>query len=1261
MSIGSDRTPRESGTHPERTHRVSLQPWTRQMDAYTGPDTLLDFNQVDNVSIDLTEANSSGQAQLLMGRPTRLSTIVHDPQAYGVAARAARSLRTKIHELSVNHGLDAAYLAAGTASWLARPRGSDPTGSGQRRWIAPVLLAPITLKPRADLDDFELQLVGPARLNPAMVRRLAADHGVDLASGELARLAYGTRRLDPAPALETLRTVAGAVPGMHVEHKLLVSTFADLHDRPADLSVDARTAVVRDLARLKDSAVGRVPQVEEITATAPPLDERDPAEELLLVDADGPQQEVLDLAAQGHSFVVTAAPGTGQIDTAVNTVGTLVARGRTVLVLGERRTTLAAFRRRMDGLGLGTAVLPLSSQLSDADVAQQLIRAVSRNERAERPELDELHATLRSCRDRLAAHVRSLHTVRPRWSASPYQAVQALAELTARRPAPATPVRFPRSVLDGVRDRAGIVAQLERAAELGAFDAGTLAGPWSGARLVNDDEAGQAHRLAQSLLLELTTLETGMRHVLATSGLRSGATVPEWGRQLRLLQEVQDSLTRFTPDIYDRPVTDLVAATAGAAWRREHGIDMTGLQRSRLRKAAKEYIRHGVHLSDLHSALLRVQSERERWQEWASTRQHPAVSDRVDEVAAVHARFVEDLEGLAIALEGSPTGVGLLELPVARLRDVLDRLINDETNLATLPERTLLLDELRGRGMGELVDDLVRRTVPREQVPAEFDLAWWQSTLEAMATGDDFPAVADGPALRRIESTFRRADAAHVASGAGRLLWELAERWQRSVRRSPRAAVALRTMLRAGEAPLEEVGAAAGHLVRSLVPVWTASPLVLSAALPEDHVFDAVVVLDAESSPLAAVLPALTRCDQVIAFGDPHLGRPQPFTVAPMAATSAGAQPVVEVDSAFDALSRVVPGRSLRTMYRSMDEQVFGYLNEQFYGGRLTRLPHGDSVTGTTPVLEVEYVPDGIGALTAGIEGIQAPAAEVRRVVELVFDHAARHPKRSLAVVTASAVHAARIAEAVRQRMRQEPATAAFFAPGPESFRVVDLHRAAGIVRDTVVFALGFGKTANGRTVPYLGALSEKHGRQHFVLGMTRARHTTRIVTSLHPDEVEGKGLQHGARDFVRVLAMHLGECAGHAVSARDTHEDALVVDLARRLVARGASVLLEYAGVLDLVAWASTESMSAGALLGGRDREEGRPLRIPVAVQSDGSGTGLSVRERSRLRPQQLERTGWNYLTLWTIEVFTDPDTVAELIRRYLGLPGEGRASRGR
>jgi hypothetical protein len=59
------------------------------------------------------------------------------------------------------------------------------------------------------------------------------------------------------------------------------------------------------------------------------------------------------------------------------------------------------------------------------------------------------------------------------------------------------------------------------------------------------------------------------------------------------------------------------------------------------------------------------------------------------------------------------------------------------------------------------------------------------------------------------------------------------------------------------------------------------------------------------------------------------------------------------------------------------------------------------------------------------------------------------------------------------------------------------------------------------------------------------------------------------------------------------------------------------------------------------------------VAIESDGTERyrRMSVRERSRLRPQLLERMGWRYMSLWTIEVFTDPSSCADRIGSYLGL----------
>lgn len=1238
---------------PQEHPRVSLRAWTQQMDAYTGPDTLLDFNQVDNVCIDLTEANSSGQAQLLMQRPTRLSTMIHqNTPAYDRAVRSARALRTKIHELSVGHGLDAAYLAAGTASWLA-----DPVADGLRRFIAPVLLAPVTVKLRPDHKDFELHIVGPAHLNPALVRRLREDHGVELATAEMSRLAYGTRKLDPAPVLETLRQLAVEVPGMHVEHQLVVSTFADLHERPADEHVVARTRLVQDLARLKNSEVGKLPVVHALTNDAPALDQRDPADELLLTDLDANQQEVVDLAEQGKSFVVGTPVGTAAVDTVVSTVGALVHRGRSVLVLGESRTTLAAFNRAWNRTGLDSLVLPLGSHLSPDDVAERLVRAVARNERTQEPHTEPIREALQRTREQLRVHEESLHTRRPRWQASPYEAMQALAELTARDPGPQTTVRFRRSVLDAVSHRGEVRRQLQRAAALGAFDPATLAGPWHGARLVNDDEARQAHDLAKSLLLELTTLSTAMRHVLGVSGLRVGSTIAEWEQQLELVIDVGNSLRHLTPDIYDRPVTDLIAATASASWRRDHEIELSGLQRSRLRKAAKEYIRPGVHLSDLHAALVKVQSERDRWRQWATTLEQPAVSDRAEETLRTHRRFREDLEGLAIALEGSVTAARLETATVDELQVILDELINDEAHLSTLPERTVLLEDLRARGLGEFLADLESRGVPAEQVDDELELAWWQSVLEAMISGDDFVAMPDGSQLRRTESAFRRADSAHIAAAPARLEHELATRWARDAKRFPREARTLRDMLRSGRARTEELDRVQ-HLTPSLVPVWTASPLVLTATLGDEQAVDAVVILDAESTPLAATLPAVVKAEQVIAFGDPHAGGPQPFTVAPRVSARDTPQPVTEVDSAFETLSRVVDSRSLTSVRRPMDPRLFSYLNEAFYDGALTRVPYASELMGATTGLSAEYVVDGVGVLTAGSEGVQAPAAEVQRTVDLVFAHAARHPERSLAVVTASAMHAARVAQAVQRRLRESGESAEFFAPGHESFRVVELHRAAGIERDTVIFSLGFGRTTSGRSTPQLGSLSERDGRQAFVRGMTRSRRHTHIVTSIHPKDTELRRLQHGAKDMYHMLEVLFGEettseRAPAPVDDPGDATDALVADLARRLRAAGATVHTGYAHAVDMAAHADAESLSAGAVLHRGDDDA--PVRIPVALQSDGSdrSRALSVRERSRLIPQHLERAGWNYVSLWSVEVFTDPQTVAGLVQRYLGLSG--------
>ena len=1213
-----------------------LLPWLGQLGQHAGSDTLLHFTPSATNSIDLTHAHPSGLAQLLAGRRTRLSTLLRDPDQYGAAMKAGRLLRAKIYELGTDRGIDVGYMAAGTASW----RYASDEALRPESLTAPVLLTPVALTVHASQDDYELQLTEKAALNPALVRHLQHEQGLDIDVEALTRLAYGTARFDPHPVLEKLRAMTGTVRGINIEHRLLVSTFADLADLAEDPALDPAHPILRALIDAARDGSAEPPAAKALDL--PPLDDRDPADELLILDADRQQQEVLDLVNAGESLVVSAPAGTGQTQTALNAVAALANAGKSVLVVAERRSTLNQFVSELDALQLGSLVLQVNAGLTQQQLKDQLIRAIVRNEKSKAPELQSLHKVLLENRHQLRDHVKSLHNVRRRWGCSPYQAMQSLAELTSMNPAPATTVRLKRSVLDSITDRTELTGRLRRAAELGSFSRASTSSPWYGAKLLNRKETEEAYALTQTLAADLPALRAKVQDVAEHSQIRLGETFAQWGEQLELLVAVRESLDKFTPDIFDRPVTDLISATASSSWRRERGIDMSSMTRSRLRRVAKEYIRPGVHISDLHSSLTEVQQQRATWTRYATTQRHPSVPTGLAEINRSYLLVKRQLDTLTGILAETPQHPDLASLPLDELEKRLSQLAGDRETLETLPERTLLLDEMRAQGLGELLDDLSAREVQPRHVGYELELAWWQSALEAMISGDDYLAMSDGNSLRRLEAEYRLADNAHIASGGSRLRWSLASRWSNGVQKSKAAAEDLRELIKDGELSLNSLCEQSEELVSALLPVWAASPLVLPMILPESRRFDTVVLLDAESTSLQSAVPALARATQVVAFGDSFLGGPRPFTIGVEPAGTAAQNP--DLLSAYDALERVLPTRCLSTVYRGTDKALLRQLSDSFYDGRLTMVPGAEEVTTGHRSLSVEYLADGTGMPSADHEGVESVAAEVNRVVDLVFEHIRRRPHQSLGVITASPRHAVRVAEAIRVQMANFPWAADFFTAKAESFRVVPVDRALGMVRDCVIFSLGFGRTPHGRALHNFGPLSAPDGRRKFVTAMTRARYKQHVLTCFQPADLDKTRLGYGALDFYELIKRELdpetveteAPAAGGIMD-----EDPLVADLVGRLRERGAKVWDHYDGAIDIVAAAPNPGDPAGT-------------SVPLAIESDGTERyrAMSVRERSRLRPQLLERRGWRYMPLWTIEVFSDPSACADLVSRYLNLP---------
>jgi hypothetical protein len=57
------------------------------------------------------------------------------------------------------------------------------------------------------------------------------------------------------------------------------------------------------------------------------------------------------------------------------------------------------------------------------------------------------------------------------------------------------------------------------------------------------------------------------------------------------------------------------------------------------------------------------------------------------------------------------------------------------------------------------------------------------------------------------------------------------------------------------------------------------------------------------------------------------------------------------------------------------------------------------------------------------------------------------------------------------------------------------------------------------------------------------------------------------------------------------------------------------------------------------------------IAVDTDVSLMGMSVREGLRLRPSALARSGWHYVRAHAVELFSAPDQVARRIGTLVGL----------
>ena len=1187
--------------------------WRDELAGIGGQSSLLHFSDTQRSRIELSTTHPGGLAQFITGKSTLLSNLIRDDLALRSAKVAAGLIASKALELSTARGIDSVHLGIGIAEW--QHAGID--------YRAPVLLRPLAIRRHG--RDFEVKLRGSAFLNPALAHALDQQFELRLDADAFVALTDDDGTFKPNPVIDRLRGLTSHLEWFNVSPRLVVSSFADVAASMVADAADLDHPVLDALAG-NPSAKWSV-QEAYTAANAESSDDRSPQTDTLLLDADAEQEDVIAQISAGNSVVVKTLPGTGGTQTIVNAIGLLVGQNKRVLVVGARRASLQGIAERLGDVGLpGVAVSPRT-------LRRDIIRAIGRNEKAKQPAVAEIDEALVRLRKVIVDYRGALGRPDPVLGISVLDCVRELSRLSLLPHPPTTTARLSREAVEALAsDRHEASRIMVEAANLGEFKYGPGDSPWYGAQFLSSDEAQRAHALAKKLWNEaVPSLLDRANSLIASTRMRPFATIAELGIYLRLLTDLRDTLDKFLPMVFDRSISELVIATAS---RRDHP-EMPAANRRRLRKLAKEYVRPGVHVSDMHEALVRIQRQRVLWQRFVTEGVTPTVPVGIADVQVAFQEVEQDLAALDRPLGSISTDTALGSQPIATLLHLLQDLAAESDVLQNLQERTALVARLRDLQLDPLIRDLAERHVPEHDVEAELELAWWQSALESLLAADRALLGANTGVLDRLEADFRLVDEAHAAGNAQLLAWQLAENWNIGLVDWPEEALLLKRLLRRERITAFDLQTTAPHLSRAVSPVWLASPYEVASITPTMP-FDAVVLVDAGATTIAENVGAIRRARQVIAFGDPVTQTPAAFTIAIADAhddhvdadPEAVEQTLVALheDSALARLSALLPTFSLTRSYRPGGEDLAELVNRRFYGGRISSLPWAGSFLGHGS-LSLDYVEGGHGMPDSYTGAVESVDAEVARVVDLVLTHAATRSRESLMVITASALHAVRVQQAVLTAVASRPELSDFIiGDRPEPFAVMTIDQAVAESRDRVIFSIGFGRTPHGRVLSNFGVLGKPGGERLLAVAMTRSRRSLVIVTCFTPDDIDDSRMSHGAIALAEILS-EANARLGDIPIPDDS--DPMLVDLARRLESRGVNVALGHRGKLGLVA-------SHGGMC--------------VTIETDAALGASTLRESLRLRPELLRRLGWHYLRVHAFELFSDPDAVARRVVTMLG-----------
>jgi len=1234
--LGTEPQSADASDSRRRLVQRVVREWISELIDLGGRNNLLNYRDLRAGTLSLDSADAGAIEALIRGRPVALSRLFPTQDGLKDAVRRARAIHRKARENFEERGIDTLHLAYGIATW-----------THDRPWApsAPILLIPAEVVPMgAAMDDFRVTASGEPELNPTLLHLLKVEYRCEIDPDGVMDVVDGPidEPWEVDAVADWLTEQAHLVPGFAVDGRFVLANFSY-----------AKLPMVRDLESATDELVthdligaiaGDARAREAVQASGPPPDaivsaELPPSEEFLVLDADSTQMHAINAVVAGQHLIVRGPPGTGKSQSIANLIGSLIARGKSVLFVAEKRAAIDAVLKRLHGADLSDLVLDLHQVATRKAFAQEIGRALYTSRKAPRIARSAEERRLMQRRTQLNENAGALHEERTPWGVSFYEV---LAELVGRRDEGPYRTRLSPAVLDRLHgdELARALSNLDAYEQLGGFGIGTSAAPWSRSSISDRDSASSAFDLLETLRREdVPGLIESVENAAAETGVPPPENLAQARRAVAAWEGAARVATGFDDGVYNLPLDEQVAAiepaTRGLLARFASLLFSSAYRRARNQLRARAT--RPMSDADLHELATTALATRNTWADMGGG--VPRVPDGLTDIADQLRRASEGLDRLE-ALAGRP----LAESSFDEVMGHLDRLYEDRETLAKLPELHRLRHELEEAGLKQLLRELEDRT-PETAARSALESVWLRSLFDQLVLADPILTRIDGDGLDRLVAEFQLLDRDHLETAADRIRRIAAERATASRDDYPDQAqlVQRQASLQRRHMPVRSLVHAASDVLLALKPCWAMSPLMVSQLLPARPMFDVVVFDEASQVTPADAATSILRGRQLVVAGDERQLPPTRFFAAESDTDLDDDEDEVSEDemtralsgtkgfeSILDALNALIPVRMLQWHYRSRDERLIAFSNAYLYDRLLTTFP-GVGGGDTLEHIEVPWVPG---------QDSNSPLAEVDAVVELIIRHARERPGESLGVIAMGIKHAVRVDDALRARLRGHPELDAFFAVDREEpFFVKNLERVQGDERDAIILTIGYGKGGRGEMVYRFGPLLTEGGERRLNVAVTRAKRRLTLVTSfsaadLDPERLTSKGMQllRNYLLYVESRGTNLGEWATAAPQLNPFE-----VDVRDTLAAHG----------LDLV----PQHGVSGYRIDFAVRHPDRPGEFVLAIECDGASyhAAEATRDRDRLRQQQLEMLGWRFHRIWSTEWFHHKDAaVAKVLAAY-------------